>query len=438
MQIMIIEFSIGNFRSFKDIQTLHLQAANIKSKYPSVDENNVFIGNDKHKLLKSKIVYGANASGKSNLIKGFATMLHIMQRSFKDEKIIKDRIEPFRLSVETIHKPTFFQLSFILDDVLYRYGMQLKDGKVIDEWLFGTPNKVEVYFFIREGLSVKVNKNQFKEALKILPKNEDETPIYPETALFLTVAAATKRPLAEKILNYLYKDIIIFSGLTDEGKIDIAMHELNNPDFKSKLIRLLNNIGMEVSDIESKEVDLDKLPVEIREAIDTKENKFGFIEITKRIYQEGKDEPKYVNFELNNHEAEGTKKMIALAPFIFSALENGKIMIIDEFDARLHPRLSQKIIELFNSNETNPHNAQLIVVAHDTNLMSAKLFRRDQISFVEKDKTDASQLYSLVEYKGIRNNSSFEKDYLKGKYGAVPFLNNVDNLFINENALDNA
>jgi AAA15 family ATPase/GTPase len=432
---MIVEFSFGNYKSFKDIQTLHLQAAKIKSKFLSIDKSNIFEGNDRFTLLKSKVIYGANASGKSNVIKAFSAMLHIIQRSFKDDKAIKNKIEPFRLSEETVNEPTFFQLSFMLDEVLYRYGMQLKDGKVTDEWLFGTPGKKEVYFFIREGLSVKINNNQFKEGLKIVPNNDDEIPIYGENALFLTVAAASKRPLAEKIVHHLFENITIFSGLTDTRMMDFAINSLENVQFKSKLITLLNSVGMDIHSIDRIEIDLEKLPKEIRDNIST-EKKLTMVEITKKMTAND-GTTKYVQFDLSEHEAEGTKKIISFAPFIFSALAEGKTIIIDEFDARLHPRLSWKIIELFNSNITNPKNAQLIIVSHDTNLMDAKLFRRDQISFVEKDKQGASKLYSLVKYKGIRNNSSFEKDYLKGKYGAVPFLNQVDNLFATETILNN-
>lgn len=432
---MIVEFSVGNYKSFKDIQTLHLQAAKIKSKYLSVDKSNIFEGNDRFTLLKSKVIYGANASGKSNFIKAFSAMLHIIQRSFKDDKAIKNKVEPFRLSEETINAPTFFQLSFMLDDVLYRYGMQLQDGKVIDEWLFGTPGKKEVYFFIREGLSVKINESQFKEGLKIVPANDDEIPIYGENALFLTVAAASKRPLAEKIVQHLFENIVIFSGLTDTRMMDFAINSLEDTQFKSKLITLLNNVGMDIHSIDRVEIDLEKLPKGIRDNINT-EKKLAIVEITKKMTAND-GTTKYVRFDLSEDEAEGTKKMISFAPFIFSALAEGKTIIIDEFDARLHPRLSWKIIELFNSNITNPKNAQLIIVSHDTNLMDAKLFRRDQISFIEKDKQGASKLYSLVQYKGIRNNSSFEKDYLKGKYGAVPFLNQVDNLFAKETILNN-
>ncbi len=435
---MIIEFSVGNFRSFKEIQTLHLQAAKIKSKYPFVDQNNVFAPNSKYDLLKSKIIYGANASGKSNLIRGFTYMMRIIINSFKDEEVIGHLIEPFRLSTESINEPTFFQICFLLDDIPYRYGMQLKDGKVVNEWLFGTPNKKEVYFFIREGMSIKVNENQFKEALKIIPDSDDDIPIYGESTLFLTIAAASKRPLAQKIVNYFNDDIGVFSGLNDTAMINVAMNELNNPKFKTQLIDLLQNIGMEINSIERVEMKLDELPDDLKEVFNTRKDKPAFIEITKKVFQVDGKEVNSAKFGLNTHEAEGTKKMIALAPFIFAALRKGQVIIIDEFDARLHPRLSRKIIELFNSNETNPNNAQLIVVSHDTNLMDAQLFRRDQISFVEKDKFGAAQLYSLVEYKGIRNNSSFEKDYLKGKYGAVPFLNAVDNLFTTSNAPNNA
>jgi uncharacterized protein len=140
---------------------------------------------------------------------------------------------------------------------------------------------------------------------------------------------------------------------------------------------------------------------------------------------------KSVLFHLDFNESEGTIKLYELAPFIIDALENGDTLVIDEFDARLHPRLSKKIIEIFNDPRTNPKNAQLLIVTHDTNLLSSSLFRRDQILFVEKDKYGASHLYSLAQFKGVRNDASFENDYLMGRYGAVPFLNNLTSVFAN-------
>ena len=130
------------------------------------------------------------------------------------------------------------------------------------------------------------------------------------------------------------------------------------------------------------------------------------------------------------HESEGTLKLFELSPFIYEALKEGRPIIIDEFDARFHPLLTKKILELFNSNQNS--KSQLLFTTHDTNLLSADLLRRDQIEFVEKDKYGASHLYSLVQFKGIRNNASFEKDYIQGKYGAIPFLGDFSKLLNTE------
>jgi len=136
------------------------------------------------------------------------------------------------------------------------------------------------------------------------------------------------------------------------------------------------------------------------------------------------------NLQFSSSQSEGTLKMFEISSFIIKAIENGETLVIDEFDARLHPLISKKIVELFNSQGNS--SAQLIFVTHDTNLLSADLLRRDQIDFVEKDKYGESHLYSLVQFKGIRNSASFEKDYIKGKYGAIPFLGDFNQLFNTE------
>lgn len=138
------------------------------------------------------------------------------------------------------------------------------------------------------------------------------------------------------------------------------------------------------------------------------------------LYRKSNSSDKEIAFNLNTQVAEGTKKMFSMSPIIFSVLDLGTTLAIDEFDARMHPNLTRKIVELFHSTKTNPNNAQLIFVTHDTNLLDAKLLRRDQISFAKKDKFGATEIYSLVEFKGVRNDASYEKDYLLGKYEAVP------------------
>ncbi len=131
--------------------------------------------------------------------------------------------------------------------------------------------------------------------------------------------------------------------------------------------------------------------------------------------------------DLDTHESEGTKKLFALAGPILKVLRDGSVFIIDELDARLHPLLTEAIIRLFNSNETNPNNAQLVFTTHDTNLLTNKLFRRDQIWFTEKNKVGATDLYSLAEFK-VRNDASYEKDYIAGRYGAIPFIGGLQRL----------
>ncbi|MDF5725465.1 MAG: AAA family ATPase, partial [Rhizonema sp. PD37] len=132
-------------------------------------------------------------------------------------------------------------------------------------------------------------------------------------------------------------------------------------------------------------------------------------------------------FDLDEQESEGTQKVFAIAGPLVDTLKNGKVLIIDEFDARIHPLISRAIVELFNSLETNPNNAQLIFMTHDTNLLSNQLWRRDQIWFTEKNRYGATDLYSLAEYK-VRNDASFESDYIKGKYGAIPYIGNLDHI----------
>jgi len=431
---MIVEFSFGNFRSFKDIQTLHLQATKTKSKYPYIDENNSFpIG--KYDLLKSKVIYGANASGKTSVLRALVTFLRIIQDSFKKEDIIEAMIEPFLLAEGQSDKPTFFQISFLYENIPFRYGAQFSNGKVLDEWLFGTPGQQEVYYFIREGMDVKINENKFKEAKRLTNIPKGEQPIYSETSLFLTVANASHRKLAKNLVSYFKDSFVLLSGLDDSGMMDRALSELEDHAFKQKLNDLMAAADLGIKSVEKIDINPEDLPEDVKKQLSelTEGKKLGFVVVAKEIFNEKGNKVSEINLNLHTDESAGTKKMFALSPFIFSALEEGKILFIDEFDARLHPRLTRKIVELFNSKITNPRNAQLIVVSHDTNLLDAKLLRRDQISLVDKDKYGASSIKSLVEFKGIRNNASFEKDYLDGKYGAVPFLNQMDSLFISEN-----
>lgn len=425
---MIIDFSFGNYKSFKDIQTLSMQAAKIKSKYPEVDKQNVFQSEIGISLLKSKAIFGANASGKSNVAEALLVFLKIIQRSINDEEILNKSIEPFLLNIHSYKEPVFFQMNFILDQTHYRYGFEAFRDRIANEWLFGTPNKKEVYFFIREGMEIKINEKRFKEGNELDSIDRSELSLLRENSLFLGVVAALGGKLSRKISRFFNKKIGVISGIYHPF-LNVAF--TNFETFESRMTDLLKSIDSGIVGLKKIEIDSKQSSKMVQYQEEDEKN--GYLEVQKKVYDEEGQVVDIIGMEMSRSEAEGTKKLIGLAPFIFNVLDNseGGILVIDEFDARLHPRLSQKIVALFNSELTNPNNAQLIFITHDSNFLDSKLLRRDQIVFVEKDKKGVSSIHSLVEFKGIRNDASFEKDYLKGKYGAVPTLNQLDQLFMN-------
>lgn len=441
---MLIEFSIGNYRSFKDKVTFSMVAANIVAKEKELDDNNVFAVDDELKLLKSAAIYGANASGKSNIAKALSFMKWFMINSSKEtQSTEKIGVEPFGLSTETEAQPSFFEIVFILDGKKYRYGFEATQESVVSEWLFYVPKTRETRLFERvyDGNSGQIGLSKTfngKGIYKITRRN----------ALFLSVAAQFNVEIAETILDWLTIKLQIISGLDDRDYFDYTFLCLTeNKDFREGIIQLIKKLDLGIKDIRFKESEFDtySLPEDLRGRlkkleklmINTKEEYEN-----KKIYpintahQKFDEKGNYVSmelFDLEAQESEGTKKIVAIAGLLVDTLKNGKVLIFDEFDARLHPLISKAIVELFNSKEINYNNAQLIFMTHDTNLLSNKLFRRDQIWFTEKNKYGATDLYSLVEYK-VRNDASFESDYIKGRYGAIPFIGNLSQIIGEPNA----
>jgi AAA15 family ATPase/GTPase len=430
---MIEEFSFGNFWSFKDIQTLNMTAAKIKSKNPLLDTNNVFSVNKDVNLIKSKAIYGANSSGKSNVIKALVTFIRIIKDSVKEEKALS-LIDSFQLSTETENKPTFFQLTFRIKKIKYRYGFEADDKSIKSEWLFSTPLKREQPLFIREnGELIEINQTHFEEGVMYqkLFDNSDEQ-IFTETSLFLTHLASTGFGKISKQIVKTISTISIISGLGHRGMYGIAGDSLNDSVKKKFILDFLKNADIGIDELESIEITNENLHENLEDEVKEDLKKGKIVISSRRKYNEDLKENGKSNFSFGMQESEGTKKMFELSPFIFKSLKEGTPLFIDEFDSRFHPLLTKKIVELYNSVDNK--NAQLVFTTHDTNLLSSDLLRRDQIDFVEKDKYGASHLYTLVEIKGIRNDSSFEKDYIQGKYGAIPFLGDFTNLISFDNA----
>lgn len=429
---MLIEFTVGNFRSFKDPVTLSMVAANITAKNKTVDQENTFQQGN-HRLLKSAAIYGANASGKSNLIAALNFMKGFVLNSTSTNSEDPIKTQPFLLNTETPNQPSHFEAVFQTKGIRYRYGFEISNQKVHAEWLYRTIKR-ETELFWREDNSIQL-KSSFKEGRGLIERTRPN-------ALFLSVSDQWNGEIATSIVHW-FKNTAIISGIQDNVYLDFTMDSyFQDESIQKQIDDYMQQMDLGIYGINAQrtkstpefltkflnEID-GKVPDEYKARLADKNNwDITSFYIQHQKFDELGNSTGLVNFDLSEHESEGTKKAFALSGPILHTLQHGRVLFVDELDARLHPLMTRYIIQLFNSSITNPNNAQLIFATHDTNLLDRNLFRRDQIWFAEKDKHGATDLYSLLEYKNVRNDASYEPDYIAGKYGAIPYLGNITHL----------
>lgn len=427
---MLIEFTVANYRSFRDPALFSMVAANLKSKDEQLDQNNVFQVEGQPALLTSAAIYGRNASGKSNLVRAMQFMRQFVLESFgSTEETGSIDVEPFLLSTVTRDQPSHCEIVFVAEAVRYRYGFEATRTRVTAEWLYAVPKRSEVLYFDRKMDEISLGRSFAKEGRE---RKQFTRP----NALFLTVLAQTNAPTAQKLLKWFRSRLSIASGILDEGMrfyTQLRLLEGRNVD---PIIRLVTaaDTGIEGLRVEPSKRDEtprfpSNMPPEVSAALTTVLNHPDNIRVDvstqHTIYDvEGKPVGQ-IEFDLDEQESEGTRKLFALAGPLSVALGSGQVVVIDEFDARFHPLLTQQMIRIFNDPVTNPKHAQLVVVTHDSDLLNNRLLRRDQIWFVEKDSKGASTLYSLAEFKGVRNDLDYEASYLQGRFGAIPYVSEL-------------
>ena len=400
---MILEFCATNFLSIKD--ELKLSFVSTQLKESSAEPNDLYELSDTGiSLVRSAIIYGANASGKSNVLKAFAFYKRFITDSFKDSQAgeVID-VENFRLNATTIDEPTSLEATFTDGEYIYRYGFEVDSQKVQMEWLYRRACKKrakEVELFYREdGVTSVHPKSQLLQELvnkKMVRSN----------ALLLSTAAQFNETTAVSILRWLSDTQVLFCS-EDEVLWQNAIKYLDDEVLRERITAFARYADLGIENITK---------------IDNR------IVSRHRQYDDEGREVNNVAFSFSRNESEGTIKYFSLAYPIIDALDNGKRVVIDELDSRLHPLLVKRIVALFNDARTNPKGAQLLFTAHDTYLLSAGLFRRDQVWFTQKDNFGATELYSLAEYK-VRSMSPFERDYLLGKYGATPLIGDMESIF---------
>ena len=404
---MIVQFSLENFLSFKEENILSMVATPLREDATLTENVEMPVADTGINLLKSAVILGPNASGKSNVIKAFDFFKRFIVNSFKNVQVGEEiGIENFRLDAESSREPSRFELIFIIGDNQYRYGFTVTRETVVDEWLYRKACRKrakEVEIFLREGESYKVH-----PTMPLLQDIVNRKMVRPN-ALLLSAAAQFNDATAVEIIGWL-TDTTVMSCSEEDTNWKDALRHFDDPSMRERIVAFAQYADLGIEDIEK-----------TGDIVTSRHNQY---DAEGRVTQT-------VTFPFLDNESEGTIKYFSLAFPIIDALDNGKPLIADEFDSKMHPLLTERVISLFNSKETNPHGAQLIFTAHDSNLLSTGSFRRDQIWFTEKGRLGASSLFSLAEYK-VRSGASFEKGYLAGKYGATPILGNMSNLFVKE------
>jgi hypothetical protein len=408
---MLLEFTVGNFLSFKDKKTFSLEAGSITEHKDNV------VKEGKYKVLRSAVIYGANSSGKSNFIKALDFMVETVKNSSKLNSTDKLKAKPFLLNNETENTPSFFEIIFVVSNILeidkrYRYGFEIDNDKIHSEWLYllnGNSKKEDLYFIRNnEGIGVA---DVFEEAKGLESKTRDN-------GLFISLVDQFNIDIGKKIMRHL-SAIYVLSGIDHEKSV-VAMNVMYKDEgLKLAIDGFINNLNLGFDNFKLS----GDSEISFKKRISTLHKKFD---------HKGKFISD-VEFKLDENESSGTNKLFDLSGYLVFALHYGLQLIIDELDSKLHPILTQEIIKLFNNSETNPRNAQLIFTTHDTNLLGANLFRRDQIWFTEKDDFEATDMYSLLEFKDedgktIRKDRSFEADYIRGRYGAIPYISNLQEI----------
>jgi len=421
---MLLQFSVNNFRSIKDTVVFSMLSA-YKNGGASFDIR-------KYELLTSAALYGANASGKSNILRAMAFMGMAVQNK---TKVIQstDTLahDPFRLNTSTQNASSAFEAVFFINETKFRYGFDMDDRVVYSEWLYADDKGREAKLFYRdEGKEEYVNPI-FEEGYMFFDKKSSKINI-PKNQLFIWKCDQNSGEVSKSILKW-FSRFNLLDGLNHDGYTDYTMLKMKDLDFKKEIVALVKTADIGIENIILSE---EKLPIDLMDIL----KKLPLPEELKdKIMQDGGpmqinintqhtkfDENNNVigseSFELDNEESLGTRKFFRISAPILNVIREGGVLMIDEFDASLHPMLTGHLIRLFHDKNINTKNAQLIFATHDTNLLKPQIFRRDQIWLTEKDKYGSTDIYSLAQFKNVRATEDFEKQYIQGKYGAIPYL----------------
>lgn len=405
---MLIRFSFKNFKSFKNENCLDMEATSLKEHEYNVAKI------DNGEYLKVSAIYGANASGKTNVLQAFDYMkkrILVSDDSKKNSPIDEENIYSFMIN----NAPIALEVEILAkNNKIYKYGFEVLKDKIISEWLFEKRVNKFYSIFERDNNNVSMKPNKISELVNI-----------DERTLFLNIYSKIDRNNED--FSNVY-DWFVNSTYLDLGNPNferfinnrVSLKILSDENYKKELLKFIKTFDSGIEGIKT-----------TPDSIEAVKSNNGIIDI-EVIHRGENGESKALPFYL---ESNGTRKMFHLFDFFMDALKNGMVLFVDELDAKLHPLLTRYIINLFHNSDTNKGNGQLIYSTHDTVNLNKETFRRDEIWFAEKDKDGISEIYALSDYileddknagKKVRNDATYNKDYLTGRYGAIPVLEEFD------------
>lgn len=411
---MIIEFSVANFLSFKEKVTFSMLA----NSSDGLDDNYIVTNN--RKILKTSAIYGANASGKTNLFKILTIVISMLRNSNYINVNSKLPIVPFKFDKDISKKPSEFEIKFVATSVRYVYGFIADTINVYEEYLYYYPNGRETKIFDRTNVNEYSFPQGDERRLKdIATKN---TP----NKFFIATATNWNYEKTEIPYRFLTEDIGTFNNLAALRDMSLREYLKDSKELKQFALEFLKKADFNIKDYKVLETDV---PEDVLMSIPQ------FIKIGMNIPQKPKTFNavfKHIGNDLElsyEEESMGTQIIFCFIPFIMDAFNNKKVVVVDELDKSLHPYLVEMIVGMFNDPDINKSGAQLIFNTHDTNLLKLNILRRDQIWFTEKDDSNGiSDLYPLSDFS-VRKTENVEKGYMLGRYGAVPFIKNDFNLW---------
>ncbi|MDZ4850362.1 MAG: ATP-binding protein [Pirellulaceae bacterium] len=416
---MLIEFRVENHRSLRKEQALSLVCS---ERIQPEDTRPRAVNGIEQRLLPAVVIYGGNASGKSNVLAAITFMRNAVvysHRAWNPEGGVPRNAFGWG---ESSNDPSMFEVTMVIEQIKYEYGFVLSDSEVDEEWLFAWPNNRKQVWFERDKHSFK-----FGEHLK--GPNDSVKEVTRPNALYLSTAAQLGHGNLAKIFNW-------FQKIVPSGQIHGRQFPSNRSGVHFDLLFPFGDAQLKLFSEEEDNGLVDQIRnlfkaadlgiVDIRRADSEKQIGSRTVRQSRiQLQHQNSDDASWLDLE---EESEGTKTLYRLSPLIFQVLESGGILVVDELESSLHPLLGLEILKLFNCPKLNRNNAQLIFTTHDTNLLGTTLgeppLRRDQVWFTEKDDTGSTQLYPLTDYKP-RNVENLERGYLQGRYGAIPFIGDL-------------